>query len=125
MWSLAKGLQRTGVLFVLRFVEVLSPADDVNAVIAKVTEFLDCGVPRVWLVDPESRLVTVYRSLSDTRRLSAEDTTSGGGVLPGFRSPVARLFDEARPDPGPIRTDVGELNCWRAGRLYRSRRRRA
>ncbi len=32
----------------------------------KIGEFLECGVPLVWLVDPKARTVTVYRSLSDT-----------------------------------------------------------
>lgn len=73
-------------------VEVLSPEDDMNAVIAKVGEFLDCGAPLVWLADPDQRTVTVYRSLSDSRRLTAEDTIDGGDALPGFRCRVGRFF---------------------------------
>jgi Uma2 family endonuclease len=73
-------------------VEVLSPRDSMRQVAAKIGEFLDCGIGLVWLVDPANETVTIYRSLSDTEQLSRGDTIGGGGVLPGFTSPVARFF---------------------------------
>ena len=73
-------------------VEVLSPNDSLRQVAAKIGEFLDCGVPLVWLVDPSRETVTVYRSLSDTIQLGREDTIEADSVLPGFSSAVARFF---------------------------------
>src|SRR6266702_4332366 len=52
-------------------VEVLYPYDSLKEVGRKIGEFLECGVPLVWLVDPAHQTVTVYRSLSDTAQYSA------------------------------------------------------
>lgn len=73
-------------------VEVLSPADRMRQVADKIGEFLDCSVPLVWLVDPGSESVTVYRSLTDTERLEAGDTISAAPVLPEFSCRVAEFF---------------------------------
>lgn len=73
-------------------VEVLSPHDSPRQVAAKIGEFLDCGVPLVWLVDPARRTVTEYRSLSDTTQLGGDDTITAEAVLPGFSASVARFF---------------------------------
>lgn len=73
-------------------VEVLSPGDRMRQVADKIGEFLDCGVPLVWLVDPASKSVTVYRSLTDTRHLNEKDTIGADPVLPGFSVSVSEFF---------------------------------
>ena len=72
-------------------VEVLSPQDSLKEVGQKIGEFLECGVPVVWLVDPERETVTVYRSLSQTEQLSSKDLITAE-ALPGFSCPVSRFF---------------------------------
>jgi len=54
---------------------------------------LDWGTPLVWVLDPEQRTVTVYRSLTDVRTLGPEDELTGEEVIPGFRVRVAELFE--------------------------------
>ena len=73
-------------------VEVLSPSDSLRRLAQKIGEFLEVGVPLVWLVDPQRRSVTVYRSLSETQQLTAEDTIDAEPVLPGFTCLVSRFF---------------------------------
>ncbi len=73
-------------------VEVVSPFDQIGDVQAKITEYLRAGVRLVWLVEPQTRTVTVYKSLDDARILLREDTLDGGDVLPGFALPLANLF---------------------------------
>jgi len=73
-------------------VEVLSPNDSLKEVGRKVGEFLECGVPLVWVVDAERETVTVYRSLSDARQYAAENTITAEPVLPGFACKVSRFF---------------------------------
>ena len=73
-------------------VEVLSPNDRMRQVADKIGEFLDCGVPLVWLVDPKTRTVTVYRSLSDTMHLTEDDAITADDVLPGFSVQVSEFF---------------------------------
>jgi Uma2 family endonuclease len=73
-------------------VEVLSPQDSLKEVGRKIGEFLDCGVPVVWLVDPAHKTITVYRSLSQTEQLRPEDSITAEGILPGFSCSVSRFF---------------------------------
>ena len=74
-------------------VEVLSPEDSASDVLRKIEEYLTFGTRLVWVVDPATRRVTVYRSLQDVKVLTTEDELDGADVLPGFRTPVAELFN--------------------------------
>jgi Uma2 family endonuclease len=73
-------------------VAVVSPTDRASEVFAKVQDWLQAGCGLVWVVDPETRTVTVYRSRSEIAVLTAVDTLDGGDVLPGFAVPVAEIF---------------------------------
>jgi Uma2 family endonuclease len=73
-------------------VEVLSPSDSVRHVAQKIGEFLECGVPIVWLVDPGRKSVTVYRSLSQIEQYQGDDVITAEPILPGFSCPVSRFF---------------------------------
>jgi Uma2 family endonuclease len=73
-------------------IEVVSPEDRWNDVELKVTEYLDAGVRLVWVVDPHTRTVRVYKPGWEMRRLAVGDTLDGGDVLPGFTMPVGDLF---------------------------------
>src|SRR5262245_55865896 len=73
-------------------VEVLSLHDSLKEVGQKIGEFLECGVPLVWLVDPARETVTVYRSLSQTEQLASTDMITAEPVLPGFTCLVSRFF---------------------------------
>ncbi|HET9131523.1 MAG TPA: Uma2 family endonuclease, partial [Terriglobia bacterium] len=74
-------------------VEVLSPGNRSRYVANKIGEFLECGVTLVWVVDPRTQTVTVYRSLTDTQQFRATDTISAEPVLPGFTCLVSRFFN--------------------------------
>jgi Uma2 family endonuclease len=73
-------------------VEVLSPDDRRKDVRAKIKEYLFYNVPLVWLVDPETRTVTVYRGSMRGTELDESDSLDGGDVLPGFSCKVSDLF---------------------------------
>jgi Uma2 family endonuclease len=53
---------------------------------------LAAGVKLVWLVDPASQTVTVFRHDEPPTKLGVGDTLDGGEVLPGFAVAVAELF---------------------------------
>jgi Uma2 family endonuclease len=55
-------------------------------------EYFTIGVKVIWVVDPRRKQVYVYHSVTDVRRLSTEETLTGGEALPGFSVPVAELF---------------------------------
>jgi Uma2 family endonuclease len=73
-------------------VEVVSPSDHFSRIQTKLRQYLARGVPLVWVVDPEDRSVSVYRSSKQMSILTENDTLTGEDVLPGFRCPVAALF---------------------------------
>jgi Uma2 family endonuclease len=43
-------------------VEVLSPRDRIVEMRTRVQDYLDFGVPNVWVIDPKTRLATIYTS---------------------------------------------------------------
>ena len=73
-------------------VEVLSPEDRASEVLAKVECWLHAGCSDVWVVDPKTCSVAIYRPGGTAVILEAEDTIDGGNLLPGLKIPVARIF---------------------------------
>ena len=73
-------------------VEVLSPSDSLKEVGRKIGEFLECGVPLVWLADPRRKTVTAYRSLSETQQYAADDIITAEPILPAFSCAVSKFF---------------------------------
>jgi Uma2 family endonuclease len=74
-------------------VEVVSPSDSQSYVHRKVLHYLDHGIALVWVVDPKTRTVTVYRSRRDVCILGEGEEITGGDVLPGFSSRVGEFFE--------------------------------
>ena len=73
-------------------VEVISPNDVYYDVEAKVEEYLDAGVPLVWLINPDNRSVRVFRAGKPVVQLRVHDELTGDDILPGFQCSVAELF---------------------------------
>jgi Uma2 family endonuclease len=74
-------------------VEVLFPSNRPADIHAKVADYLAAGTRLVWVVDPESQSVAVYRSLLAPRLIAGADMLEGEDVVPGFRVAVAELFE--------------------------------
>ncbi len=73
-------------------VEVVSPSDLFEDVIAKINEYFRFGIRQVWLVIPILRQVYVFGSPTVVHILGERDELDGGTLLPGFRLPVATIF---------------------------------
>ena len=73
-------------------VEVLSPGNTKREIAEKVEDYFAAGARLVWIVNPKSETVTVYRSLTDIVTLTEKDTLDGGEVVPGFQIPVSEIF---------------------------------
>jgi len=74
-------------------IEVVSPSDVQWRVVDKAFAYLDAGTRLVWVLDPRSKTVTVYRSESDIALLTRQDTLTGEDVVSGFACPVSQLFE--------------------------------
>jgi hypothetical protein len=73
-------------------VEIISPNELYERVHAKVLEYLAAGVKQVWLVSPEHRTMTIYRSATHITALSIGKTN---GLFHRSPLPPCRL-------PAPI-----------------------
>ncbi len=73
-------------------IEVLSPNDRADAVLAKVQDWLVAGSTAVWVVDPKTQTVTVYGADRRAAMLTSTESIPGGDLLPGFSVPVAGVF---------------------------------
>lgn len=73
-------------------VEVLSPHDRVGKMMRRIAQFLDKGVPLVWLIDPEARNITVYRRDKSPVVVEENEELTGYDVLPDLHIKAAELF---------------------------------
>ncbi|MEL6270443.1 MAG: Uma2 family endonuclease [Chloroflexota bacterium] len=75
-------------------VEVKSPDDSYAEIREKATYYLNNGVKLVWLVYPDGRRVEVFAAGAEAVTLEAENTLTGGDVLPGFQTKVSAIFED-------------------------------
>ncbi len=75
-------------------VEILAPGNSWLDTMQKVREFFSIGVRLVWLVDPLSKSVFAYRSITDVREFTLDDQLPGDDVLPGLSVAVRDIFAE-------------------------------
>ena len=73
-------------------VEVLSPNDSASDTLDKVRDYLAAGADQVWVADPKSSTISVYRSLQDVQTLTVQETLEGAGAVAGFTCEVQELF---------------------------------
>ena len=73
-------------------VEVVSPNDSYAEVEEKAAAWLLAGTRAVVVVEPRTRTVTVRFSRTEIRVLTEGDVLDVGGVVPGWKLPVAEIF---------------------------------
>jgi Uma2 family endonuclease len=78
-------------------IEILSPSNTASEMQRKALEYLDAGARLVWIVDPDTATVILYRSRAEVRILGEDEPLDAGEVIPGLESPVSALF---RRPPG-------------------------
>lgn len=79
-------------------VEVLSRGNTRREMARKRADFFARDTKLFWIVDPRKFTVTVYRSETEFRTLTAKDIVEGEDVLPGFRLSIQSWFDMAGLD---------------------------
>ena len=73
-------------------VEVLSPSDRHQHVVERIAEYLECGVPVVWLVDPILETVEVFHPDSPPALFNIGQQMAEDRALPGLRASVRELL---------------------------------
>jgi len=78
-------------------VEVLSESNTQREMLEKIANYFEAGTSLVWIVDPDTRTVTVFTSPEDSTTVPHSGILDGGTVLPGFTLPVTDIFAELAP----------------------------
>lgn len=73
--------------------EILSPSDKHEDVVEKIGIYLSAGVPVVWILDPDLKTIQVHRPGQLPQMVNLSQELSAEPELPGFRVPVAHLFE--------------------------------
>ncbi len=73
-------------------VEVLSPGDEQADIRRKLTNYLYAGTT-VWVIDPEARTAEVHSPGQPFEVIREGGILNGDPILPGFRLPLADIFD--------------------------------
>lgn len=73
-------------------VEILSPNNTVEEIEEKIDQYMEAGVPLVWILNTRRHTVTIHRPGQEPEFVNANQELSGEPHLPGFRVRVADLF---------------------------------
>jgi Uma2 family endonuclease len=74
-------------------VELRSPDDRLSRVRPKMREWVDNGASLAWLVDPERRVVEIYRPGREPETLDNAATVAGEGPVEGFVLDLRPVWD--------------------------------
>jgi Uma2 family endonuclease len=74
-------------------IEILSPSDQIEEISEKVRAYLEAGVKRVWIADPQFKTVTVHRPDAEPELFNVTQTLDGGDALPGLRIALKDVFN--------------------------------
>jgi len=74
-------------------VEVLSPSNRRSRIASKVAMYFGRGGRLVWVISPKKRTLTIHKPGVAPVVLTVGQEVTGEDVIPGFRYPIARLFE--------------------------------
>lgn len=74
-------------------IEIKSPDDTYTEMREKANYYLSNGAQLVWLIFPEKQRVEVHAHEQAVITLEADDTLTGGDVLPDFALVVSEIFE--------------------------------
>ena len=86
-------------------VEVHSPSNSPGEMARKRKDYFFGGVRLVWEIDPRKRTAEAYTTPDAKTAIPVGGSLDGGDVLPGFRLPLAKLFEKfPAPAKKPTKT---------------------
>jgi Uma2 family endonuclease len=74
-------------------IELRSPSDRLPELEKKMEQWIANGVQLGWLIDPENKTVTIYRSGEQPEFLAHPTSIQGSGIVAGFELVMARIWD--------------------------------
>ena len=73
-------------------VELCSPSDLLKIARAKMAEYRENGAKLGWLIDPQRKVVEIYRPNQEVEILRSPTILSGEDILPGFVLDLGEIF---------------------------------
>ena len=73
-------------------IELKSPSDDTQILQKKMTEYMRCGVLLGWLIDPDTKLVEIYRHGQNKEVLNNPSNLSGENIMPGLTVDLTEIW---------------------------------
>ena len=73
-------------------VELMSPSDRLSKAQAKMVQWIANGVALGWLIDPDRRVVYIYRPGREPECLAGVDHVDGEGPVSGFRLELKKIW---------------------------------
>lgn len=80
-------------------VEVVSPNETAYTLDDKLDDWRKVRVPLIWVINPKSHTVRVYRSDGSGNLLEDHQDLFGEDVIPGFRCPIREILPRHEPKP--------------------------
>ena len=77
-------------------IEVVSPNDLLIELNRKLIDYRSAGIPLVWVVHPELRIIQVHRLGRPMAELTDTDTLGGDDIIPGFSATVGDLIPKSK-----------------------------
>lgn len=75
-------------------IELKSPSDRMTQLRKKMREYIEVGVRLGWLIDPDARVIEIYRPNAEVVVLKNPTSVDGDPELPGFQLPMAEIWSE-------------------------------
>lgn len=70
----------------------MSPTDDLFELQQKMVEYMNCGVRLGWLINPDNKVVEIYRQERNKEVLDNPASLSGENVLPNLTVSLGEIF---------------------------------
>lgn len=74
-------------------IELRSPSDDLDTIKAKMDEYIANGLQLGWLIDPEEKVVYIYRPGVAVQKLANTNEVSAEPELPGFTLDLTEVWE--------------------------------
>ena len=75
-------------------IELKSPSDRMAQLRKKMREYIEVGVRLGWLIDPDAKVVEIYRPGAEVEILNNPEFVSGDPELAGFELALAEIWSE-------------------------------
>jgi Uma2 family endonuclease len=74
-------------------IELRSPNDGLSELKTKMEHWIANGAQLGWLIDPENKAISIYRSGEEPEVLTHPTSVQGNGVIAGFELVMARVWE--------------------------------